>query len=116
VAGELCGSVAFSAAVQIVFHRADGAVVNSPKDRTLPAPPSPLPEAVPCYLSRSAQRAVCACLSDSWGGRESCIRDDTGAMKVRASVKPMCEKCKVIRRNGAVLVICSNPRHKQRQG
>ena len=38
------------------------------------------------------------------------------AMKVRASVKPMCEKCKVIRRNGAVLVICQNPRHKQRQG
>ncbi len=37
-------------------------------------------------------------------------------MKVRASVKPMCEKCKVIRRGGAVLVICSNPRHKQRQG
>jgi large subunit ribosomal protein L36 len=28
----------------------------------------------------------------------------------------MCEKCKVIRRNGRVLVICSNPRHKQRQG
>jgi large subunit ribosomal protein L36 len=41
---------------------------------------------------------------------------ETGAMKVRASVKPMCEKCKVIRRNGAVLVICQNPRHKQRQG
>ncbi|HEX5910618.1 MAG: 50S ribosomal protein L36 [Thermoleophilaceae bacterium] len=37
-------------------------------------------------------------------------------MKVRASVKPMCEKCKVIRRNGAVLVICPNPRHKQKQG
>jgi large subunit ribosomal protein L36 len=28
----------------------------------------------------------------------------------------MCEKCKVIRRGGAVLVICPNPRHKQRQG
>jgi large subunit ribosomal protein L36 len=39
-----------------------------------------------------------------------------GIMKVRPSVKPMCEKCKVIRRHGAVLVICSNPRHKQRQG
>jgi len=36
--------------------------------------------------------------------------------KVRASVKPMCEKCKIIRRGGAVLVICQNPRHKQRQG
>lgn len=38
-------------------------------------------------------------------------------MKVRASVKPMCERCKVIRRGGVVRVICSaNPRHKQRQG
>jgi large subunit ribosomal protein L36 len=37
-------------------------------------------------------------------------------MKVRPSVKPMCEKCKIIRRNGRVLVICQNKRHKQRQG
>jgi large subunit ribosomal protein L36 len=37
-------------------------------------------------------------------------------LKVRASVKPMCEKCKIIRRRGVVLVICQNPRHKQRQG
>ena len=37
-------------------------------------------------------------------------------MKVRASVKPICERCRVIRRRGVVLVICSNPRHKQRQG
>ena len=37
-------------------------------------------------------------------------------MKVRASVKPMCEKCKIIRRHGAVLVICQNPLHMQKQG
>ena len=37
-------------------------------------------------------------------------------MKVRASVKPMCEKCKVIKRHGRVMVICENPKHKQRQG
>ena len=38
-------------------------------------------------------------------------------MKVRASVKKICEKCKVIRRWGVVRVICAaNPRHKQRQG
>ncbi len=37
-------------------------------------------------------------------------------MKVRASVKPMCDKCKVIRRKGVVRVICDNPKHKQRQG
>ena len=32
-------------------------------------------------------------------------------MKVRPSVKPMCEKCKVIRRNGKVMIICSDPKH-----
>jgi len=37
-------------------------------------------------------------------------------MKVRASVKRICEECKVIRRKGVVRVICTNPRHKQRQG
>ncbi|MGH2677264.1 MAG: 50S ribosomal protein L36 [Actinomycetota bacterium] len=37
-------------------------------------------------------------------------------MKVRPSVRRMCEKCKVIRRRGRVMVICANPRHKQRQG
>jgi len=38
------------------------------------------------------------------------------AVKVRASVKPVCKKCKVVRREGVVRVLCSNPRHKQRQG
>ncbi|MBA3481003.1 MAG: 50S ribosomal protein L36 [Pirellulales bacterium] len=37
-------------------------------------------------------------------------------MKVRASVKRICDKCKVVRRAGVVRVVCSNPRHKQRQG
>ena len=37
-------------------------------------------------------------------------------MKVRSSVKPICEKCKVIKRKGSVRVICENPKHKQRQG
>jgi large subunit ribosomal protein L36 len=37
-------------------------------------------------------------------------------MKVRPSVKKMCEKCRIIRRNGTLRVICSNPKHKQRQG
>ena len=36
-------------------------------------------------------------------------------MKVRASVKRMCENCKIVRRKGVVRVICTNPRHKQRQ-
>lgn len=37
-------------------------------------------------------------------------------MKVRASVKKICENCKVVRRKGVVRIICkANPRHKQRQ-
>ena len=38
------------------------------------------------------------------------------AMKVRASVKRVCENCKIVRRRGVVFVVCNNPRHKQRQG
>ena len=37
-------------------------------------------------------------------------------MKVRSSVKRICENCKVVRRKGVVRVICANPKHKQRQG
>ncbi|MEK7765041.1 MAG: 50S ribosomal protein L36 [bacterium] len=37
-------------------------------------------------------------------------------MKVRASVKPICKKCKPVRRRGVLFIVCSNPRHKQRQG
>ena len=38
-------------------------------------------------------------------------------MKVRASVRPICEGCKLVRRKGVLRVICKlNPRHKQRQG
>ena len=48
-------------------------------------------------------------------------------MKVRSSVKPICDKCKVIKRKGSIRIICENPKgkiriicenpkHKQRQG
>ncbi|HVB97057.1 MAG TPA: 50S ribosomal protein L36 [Chloroflexota bacterium] len=37
-------------------------------------------------------------------------------MKVQASVKPRCEKCRVVRRKGVVLILCQNPKHKQKQG
>ena len=37
-------------------------------------------------------------------------------MKVRPSVKKMCKDCRVIKRNGVIRGICSNPKHKQRQG
>ena len=53
-------------------------------------------------LSRSNEEAI------------SLSKEDV--MKVKPSVKPICEKCKVIRRKGRVMVICQNPKHKQRQG
>lgn len=37
-------------------------------------------------------------------------------MKVRASVKKLCRNCKIIRRKGVLRVICSEARHKQKQG
>jgi large subunit ribosomal protein L36 len=38
-------------------------------------------------------------------------------VKVRSSVKPICEHCKVIKRQGVVRIICKrNPKHRQRQG
>jgi len=37
-------------------------------------------------------------------------------MKVRPSIKKICDKCKVVRRKGVVRIICENPRHKMRQG
>lgn len=63
--------------------------------------------------------------SSSWGaarGAWLAIFVDTRrlqegcGMKVRPSVKRICEKCKIIRRHGNVMVICENPKHKQRQG
>jgi large subunit ribosomal protein L36 len=37
-------------------------------------------------------------------------------MKVRSSVRKMCDKCVIVRRRRVVRVICENPKHKQRQG
>ena len=39
-----------------------------------------------------------------------------GNMKVRPSVKKICDKCKIIKRRGRTRVICENPKHKQAQG
>ena len=38
------------------------------------------------------------------------------SMKVRASVKRLCESCSIVKRKNVVRVICKNTRHKQRQG
>ncbi|HAX18161.1 MAG TPA: 50S ribosomal protein L36 [Actinobacteria bacterium] len=37
-------------------------------------------------------------------------------MKIRPSVKKICNDCRIIRREGKVMIICKNPRHKQKQG
>jgi large subunit ribosomal protein L36 len=37
-------------------------------------------------------------------------------MKVQASIKKRCPKCKIVNRRGHVYVICENVKHKQRQG
>lgn len=47
---------------------------------------------------------------------ESVGRRKESVMKVRASVKRICDKCKLVRRRGVLFVVCENPRHKQRQG
>ena len=54
----------------------------------------------------------------SWGSRKIVLlqRKEELFVKVRSSVKPMCEKCKVIKRKGKIRIICENPKHKQRQG
>ena len=36
-------------------------------------------------------------------------------MKVKPSVKPICEKCKVIKLKGRVMIICANPKNEKRQ-
>ncbi|KAJ2787403.1 hypothetical protein GGI15_000768 [Coemansia interrupta] len=43
--------------------------------------------------------------------------DGARGMKVRSSVKLMCDKCSFVRRRGRLFVVCANdPKHKQRQG
>lgn len=38
-------------------------------------------------------------------------------VKVRSSVKPICESCRVVKRRGVTRIICKRtPKHKQRQG
>ncbi|GAB3256993.1 hypothetical protein GCM10027425_17820 [Alteromonas gracilis] len=60
--------------------------------------------------TRPLGRGVLACSTSQQRERQG------PDMKVNPSVKPICDKCKVIRRHGRVMVICENPRHKQRQG
>lgn len=54
--------------------------------------------------------------AENFLSRTTKLSQEEATMKVRPSVKPMCEKCKIIKRKGRVMVICENPRHKQKQG
>lgn len=47
---------------------------------------------------------------------ESLLKSRQNDMKVRPSVKKICNKCKMIKRRGVIRVICENSKHKQRQG
>jgi large subunit ribosomal protein L36 len=51
-----------------------------------------------------------------WGSQDARYIEEKSAVKVKPSVKKICSKCRIIRRHGRVMVICSDPRHKQRQG
>jgi large subunit ribosomal protein L36 len=61
----------------------------------------------------TGRRGVSNATSGSRRGYDENRIDD---VKVNPSVKKICDKCKVIRRHGRVMVICENLRHKQRQG
>lgn len=69
-------------------------------------------------LSGGPEKIGCAPIGANLTGRRLSPEGGTesGIMKVRASVKKLCDKCKVIHRHGVVRVICTNPKHKQRQG
>lgn len=63
-------------------------------------------------------RLKCQMLSIVWlKGRVPvtgmCVQN---VMKVRASVRKICDNCRLIRRKRIVMVICTNQKHKQRQG
>ncbi|GHE48185.1 hypothetical protein GCM10017778_35100 [Streptomyces vinaceus] len=57
-----------------------------------------------------------SCLGGRPGAGGGTDPENLTNMKVKPSVKKICDKCKVIRRHGRVMVICDNLRHKQRQG
>ena len=60
-------------------------------------------------------QSIAVILDDNQERRFQRLVEET-TMKVRASVKKMCRNCKIIRRKGVVRGICTDKRHKQRQG
>ena len=64
----------------------------------------------------SSECRIWSCTFLSFDIRQSTLDIRGGSMKVTASVKKRCPKCKIVRRKGILRVICENPKHKQRQG
>ncbi|KIM97484.1 hypothetical protein OIDMADRAFT_130615 [Oidiodendron maius Zn] len=79
-----------------------------------------------CYSALTAQTGIAArrpMLVTGSREAQKGIAEQVRGMKVRSSVKKLCEGCKSVRRKGGktgkghVYIICSlNPKHKQRQG
>jgi large subunit ribosomal protein L36 len=67
-------------------------------------------------VERAAGPALRSALGGVQGTPPIKKRSGNKQMKVRASVKKICDKCKIVRRQGVVRVICTNQKHKQRQG
>jgi large subunit ribosomal protein L36 len=59
---------------------------------------------------------LCIAINDFEFADSQELTAESWVMKVRASVKKICDKCKIIHRKGVVRVICVNTKHKQRQG
>jgi large subunit ribosomal protein L36 len=64
----------------------------------------------------SSRPTTCPAAESSTATSDPAAKQENQTVKVQPSVKKICDKCKVIRRHGRVMVICENLRHKQRQG
>lgn len=69
-----------------------------------------------CRHTIPARRVSASCTQSKSTHESNPPKQTRTVVKVRASVRRMCDKCKVVKRRGIVRVICENPRHKQRQG
>ncbi|KAG9659942.1 hypothetical protein KCU95_g11907, partial [Aureobasidium melanogenum] len=94
--------------------------------RAAPMARSPLPVCARTAFSTSSSNSLISRMSQMSLARpvaspaKSLVAfQQTRGMKVRSSVKKLCDGCKSVRRKGGkyVYIICSkNPKHKQRQG
>ena len=72
--------------------------------------------------SRAGGGGLVSLPASAWDAERGVVLSDyrqneERVMKVRASVKRICNQCQVIRRHGKVRVICkADPKHKQVQG